>query len=190
MKEVNRMKRIIGFVIICAMILSFSCCASEKAEVDTTAGEGLLSSFAAVDTDGNIVDQSILKDCKLTMINVWGTFCGPCIREMPDLAALNDKYAERGFQIIGIPMDVVDNNLNKIPEKIAEMNEIIETTGANYRHLIPSKSLNDALLSSLLAVPASFFFDKEGRLIGDVYMGARSGTEWETVINSILESME
>ena len=124
------------------------------------------------------------------MINVWGTFCGPCIREMPDLAALNAKYSDRGFQIIGIPIDVVDNNLNKIPGKIAEMNEIIETTGADYRHLVPSRSLNDALLSSLQAVPASFFFDEEGRLIGDVYMGARSEAEWETIINSILESME
>ena len=190
MKEVSRMKRIIGFIMICSLVLSLSCCASGRTDVDTTVGEGLLSSFAAVDTDGNIVDQSILKDCKLTMINVWGTFCGPCIREMPDLAALNAKYADRGFQIIGIPIDVVDNNLNKIPDKIAEMNEIIETTGANYRHLIPSKSLNDALLSSLFAVPASFFFDEEGRLIGEVYMGARSGSEWETVINSILESME
>ena len=184
------MKRIIGFIMICALVLSLSCCTAGQAGVDTTAGEGLLSSFAAVDTDGNIVDQSILKECKLTMINVWGTFCGPCIREMPDLAALNAKYSDRGFQIIGIPIDVVDNNLNKIPGKIAEMNEIIETTGADYRHLVPSRSLNDALLSSLQAVPASFFFDEEGRLIGDVYMGARSEAEWETIINSILESME
>ena len=36
----------------------------------------------------------------------------------------------------------------------------------------------------------SFFFDEDGRLIGEVYMGARSGSEWETVINSILESMK
>ena len=190
MKEVSRMKRIIGFTMICSLVLSLSCCASGRTDVDTTVGEGLLSSFSAVDTGGNIVDQSILKDCKLTMINVWGTFCGPCISEMPELAALNEKYADRSFQMIGIPIDVVDNNLNKVPDKIAEMNEIIETTGANYRHLIPSKSLNDAFLASIIAVPASFFFDSEGRIIGEVYMGARSEPEWETIINSILESMK
>ena len=46
---------------------------------------GVFEAFTAQDLDGNQVDQSIFADADLTMINVWGTFCTPCLDEMPDL---------------------------------------------------------------------------------------------------------
>ena len=38
--------------------------------------------FSAKDIDGKNVSEAIFADSKITMVNVWGTFCGPCIREM------------------------------------------------------------------------------------------------------------
>ena len=40
---------------------------------------GVLSAFSATDLNGNAVDQSVLVEYDLTMVNVWATFCGPCI---------------------------------------------------------------------------------------------------------------
>ena len=45
--------------------------------------------FSAKDIDGKNVSEKVFADSKITMVNVWGTFCGPCIREMPDLGVLN-----------------------------------------------------------------------------------------------------
>ena len=45
--------------------------------------------FTTEDLDGNEVTESILKDKDVTMINIWGTFCPPCIEEMPELAKLS-----------------------------------------------------------------------------------------------------
>ena len=41
------------------------------------------------------------------MINVWGTDCGPCIQEMPDLAALHEAYADKGVQVVGLVSDAL-----------------------------------------------------------------------------------
>ena len=55
--------------------------------------------FSAKDIDGKNVSEAVFADSKITMVNVWGTFCGPCIREMPDLGVLDKKYGD-DFQIL------------------------------------------------------------------------------------------
>ena len=42
--------------------------------------------FESQDLDGNKITSDIFSNNIITMINIWGTFCGPCIREMPELA--------------------------------------------------------------------------------------------------------
>ena len=41
--------------------------------------------FKGEDMEGNVVSSSVFSEAKLTMINVWATYCGPCLREMPEL---------------------------------------------------------------------------------------------------------
>lgn len=63
--------------------------------------------FKTIDTEGRDVDQSIFKNAKLTMINVWTTWCGPCKAEMPDLAKLaSNEFKDMDVQIYGILADV------------------------------------------------------------------------------------
>ena len=42
------------------------------------------------------------------LINVWATWCGPCIKEMPELAAFHRKQGADGVQVIGLALDDVD----------------------------------------------------------------------------------
>lgn len=64
--------------------------------------------FSAKDINNKNITSEIFEDAELTMINIWGTFCGPCIKEMPDLAQLNKNNENKGFQIIGIVIDAVN----------------------------------------------------------------------------------
>ena len=50
-----------------------------------TPAKNVFGSFTAQTLDGTEVTQDIFKETDLTMVNIWGTFCGPCIREMPEL---------------------------------------------------------------------------------------------------------
>lgn len=55
--------------------------------------------------NGNDVDKSIFTDKKLTMVNVWGTYCGACIEEMPDLQEIYTEMKNKGVNVVGIVMD-------------------------------------------------------------------------------------
>lgn len=138
---------------------------------ETLTERGVLSRFAAYDIDGNKVDQSILKDYKLTMINVWATFCGPCLSEMPELGEVAREYADKGVQIIGLVGDTLDSD-GKISKKHVKLaRKQVKQTKADYTHLVPSEDLY-AIMYQIDAYPTSFFVDDEGKQVGTAYVGS------------------
>lgn len=155
--------------------------------ISSETGDGVLASFSAMDIDNNIVSQDIFAASELTMVNIWGTFCSPCVEEMPILAEFHQEYADQGFQVVGIIIDAVDRNLAVKQNKLADARKIIDLTGAGYTHLLPSKSLNTALLSDIQSVPYTIFVNSEGYQVGESYPGAKSEQEWKVIIDALLE---
>jgi len=85
---------------------------ADSAPDETDAGElgrGVLPfSFTTRDLYGNIVTEESLGEKQLFFVHIWGTWCGPCVNEMPDLAALAIEYGDRvGF--IGLLDDFSSN---------------------------------------------------------------------------------
>ena len=160
---------------------------AETAEPTPPDRGGVLSSFTTEDLDGNTVDPSILEGYPINMINVWATFCGPCINEMPDLGVLAEEYKEKGIQIIGIVSDVRAADGSYDEELLDLARDIVEATGANYPHLLPSDDLVEAKLQSIQAVPTTFFVDDTGRTIGSAYVvGAQSADQWREILDELL----
>lgn len=153
---------------------------------DQPSSDGVLSAFTAFDIDGNTVDESILSGYKLTMVNIWGTFCSPCISEMPELGALNAEYADKGVQVIGIVIDVQDGSGTLIPDMVDFAKEIVDKTGADYLHILPSADLSIQMLYRVEAVPTTIFVDEFGRQVGEDYLGARSGDDWKLIVEELL----
>lgn len=172
------MKRISAFFIAVIMLLLTACGTAAPEATDSPDGEnsapaGILSSFSTTDIEGNAVDESLFSDYKLTMVNVWATYCGPCISEMPDLGTLAEEYADKGFQIVGLVSDVLDSDGNLDSAQIDKAKEIVASTGANYTHIVPGEGTY-GLLSQIYAVPTTLFVDSEGRQVGSAYLSAKS----------------
>lgn len=140
-----------------------------------------LSAFSARDIQGNAVTEAVLAEAEVTMLNVWGTFCGPCLNEMPDLGALSSEYADKGLQIIGLVGDVRETD-----EDAAYVQEIVDKTGAHYRHLLPSADLQSQLLSKLMYYPTTIFYDKNGYMIDNLIIGSHSKSEWQVIFDRML----
>lgn len=188
-------------VILGAMALSmtlFTACNKQEtgteettAAVSTTAADAgeapSFSDFSAVTLNGDLVTQEIFQDYDLTMINIWATSCGPCLREMPDLGELHEEYKDQGFQIVGIVMDVLNRDGSLSETQLDTAREIVEKTEADYLHLLPSADLIEAKLSQVSAVPETIFVDSEGNLVGESHMGAKSKEDWKGIIDEYLE---
>ena len=107
------MKKLFKILILFALALTLFACGkknnpAETNKVDenekTTANAMELSDmpidnfdFQTMDImDGNVIkSEEFYKEKPLTLVNVWGTFCGPCKEEMPDLAKLYEEYKDK-----------------------------------------------------------------------------------------------
>lgn len=120
--------------------------------------------FSTTDLNGNPVTSDIIAQKDLTVINVWGTFCGPCIGEMPALAAW-DKELPENVQIIGIISDVYAGG------DTAAARNILSSTGVTFLNLLTNDSLIP-LLSQSQYVPTTYIVDRNGNLVAAPIIGA------------------
>ena len=178
---------ILGMVLLCAACGAASPETNDPQPGEAQTGEGIFSSFTTKDLDGNIVDQDILKGKKLTIINVWATFCGPCLREMPELEKLSKEMADRDVQVVGIVVDVTNANYQIKNDQMQQAKEIVSQTGVSFPSLIPCRDLET--LCGVQAVPTTFFVDENGRQIGNAYVGARDLETWSAIVEHVLEEI-
>jgi thiol-disulfide isomerase/thioredoxin len=93
--------------------------ASEYTRFEAAPGQ-LMPDFAFVDFAGKARKLSDFRG-QLVLLDFWGTWCGPCIEEMKHMDPLYEKYAARGFEIIGMNMERTSGKLT--PEGYAEVNQ-------------------------------------------------------------------
>ncbi|MBQ9642516.1 MAG: TlpA family protein disulfide reductase [Lachnospiraceae bacterium] len=129
--------------------------------------EGTVLSFETIDTNGNPVDsKALFAQNKVTMINIWGTTCGPCIGELPELEKMNKEFNQKGGAIVGLVNDVWVNN----SKYLGEARDILSDTGVTYTNLCAWEGYNDVL--PVVGTPTTYFVDSQGKLIGDPILGA------------------
>ena len=154
-------------------------------EQPQTAEAGSSVVFETADLDGNPVNSAeLFSRYDLTMVNLWGTFCGPCIQEMPGLEQLSRKMKERNIAIVGIVLDISGPEDSAV---IAEAEDIIARTGVTYLNLLPWDGINDALPS--MYIPTTYFIDPQGNIVGEAAVGSRDAGAYEILIDEALERM-
>ena len=74
--------------------------------VKKTAAGQKFTDFSMQDPEGNTVKLSdFIGKNKCTAIDFWASWCGPCRREIPELAKVYEKYKGKGFGIVGVSLD-------------------------------------------------------------------------------------
>ncbi len=135
--------------------------------------------FESKDIYGKKVTHSIFSEYALTMVNVWGTFCAHCIREMPTLEEIYQEMKGENINVIGLIRDAKGN------EQIAK--DIITKTKVTYTNLIPDENIKNDFLKYIYAFPTTIFVDSEGKIIGEPIIGAQDKQQYRKQIMRYLE---
>lgn len=159
---------------------------TEQTEQADQAAENL-GDFSMEDIEGETYTQEMFGEYELTMINVFATWCTPCINEIPDLEQLRNDMADQGVNVVGIVLDAMDYSGGTDENAVETAKILAEQTGASYPFLIPDQSLLNGRLAGIEAVPETFFVDQEGNIVGETYSGSRSLEAWKTIVEETLE---
>lgn len=138
--------------------------------------------FHTIDiVDGKVIkSEDFYKEKPITLVNIWGTFCGPCKEEMPDLAKLHEKYKDK-INFLGV---VVDTNAN-MDTNVEEAKKIIKDSGVNYINIMPNPTTEDNLVN-ITAIPTTFFVNSEGKILGG-FVGKFEKEKLEKTLDKLID---
>ena len=160
-----RLKSAKLLALIPVLLLILCACGKKEAAQEPTAATMTGLSFTTKDIDGSkVTSASLFGKAEVTMINLWATWCSPCIRELPELEELYMEYRDRGVELVGILLDGTSDSA------IESAKTLMIKAGTTYTVLRPSEDMGDLL--NVQYIPATVFVDAQGNLVGDMVVGA------------------
>lgn len=162
---------------------------SKQAEKEQNNSENWFANLKTTDINGNEVTSDLFAEKELTLINVWATFCNPCISEIPELEKL---YQEGEIGVVGLLVDTTSEKLIEgLTEEEKELGlEIIELTKATYPQILVSKEMLETDFINLQAFPTTYIVDKNGNFVGKKLEGAKDKENWLEVIKERMNLLE
>ena len=110
--------------------------------------------------------DTLRKPGRRTLVNVWATWCGPCLKEMRELEELRERLAAGGIDIVGLNVDT---------DPDADIPGFLRRTGVTYPIALGGTAAVEALYATEeLTVPMSLLLDDQG-VVRDVFGGWSEG---------------
>ncbi|MEO6694026.1 MAG: TlpA disulfide reductase family protein [Ignavibacteria bacterium] len=117
----------------------------------------------------------------VVLINLWATWCGPCIKEMPALSQLSEELKDKNFKMIG--MNVFQQEGSKKVEDFLKTNPVAYTILDGNQEVVDA--FGEATGKPIDAVPTTFIIGKDGK-IAETIIGGRDKETFLKAINKYL----
>ena len=133
---------------------------SPAAQMDDEEQGDAFPQFQGKDLDGNDVDNSLFANNAFTVVNFWFNGCKPCVQELDDLNALNERIKAQGGEVVGINVETLSGNEQGI--ELAK----------KYRNIyFDANSEAGTFALGIMAFPTTYVFDRNGRIVGEPLLG-------------------
>lgn len=97
--------------------------------------------FETKGIDGETYTEKMFSDYDLTLVNIFATWCSPCVKEIPDLQKLSEELKEKGVGVVGVVMNAADEKGNPDEESVKKAGVLQDKTKASYPFLIPDTTM-------------------------------------------------
>jgi len=99
------------------------------------------------------------KGAKLTMVDAWATWCGPCKENFPHVVEMHAKYAAKGLAVVSLSLDEPGK-----PKKVAEATAFLREKKASFSNYLLDETTDDGFEKlNITAIPAVFLFGPDGK---------------------------
>lgn len=129
-------------------------CAGDAPRVAVAVGQPA-PAYGASRLDGTPVSLADHRG-DVVLLNVWATWCAPCIREMPALEEVHREFGQRGLEVVGVSIDAASERDG--------VQRFLDRHGITFRILHdPSQSVVSAFRT--VGVPETFLIDRSGTIV-------------------------
>ena len=153
------MKKMCVAVFIVVSCLSVCSCNRQGAVTgknESSAKQGLTApDFTLRNLEGRDVRLSQYRG-KIVLLEFWAPWCPPCKATIPELAALQTRYRDKGLVVLGVSVDEDDGSVQKL-------SAFSQEHGINYHVLLGNETVERSYHVS--SIPMIFVIDKEGRIV-------------------------
>lgn len=142
----------------------------KESERETNLNIGKIApQFSAPDVNGNIIALNDIKG-KVTIIDFWAAWCGPCRRENPNVVNVYNKYHSKGLEIIGVSLDGSPTQ----HDAKAAWAQAIKDDNLTWHNVSNLQYFNDpvAQLYNIKSIPATYILDRNGVIVAKNLRGA------------------
>ena len=136
--------------------------------------------FSAKTVSGEDISSDVFKESKLTVVIGWGSWCGPCVQEIPELQKLYESMKDKDVNVIGLAQDAGTD--------LDAVKEIIDKNKVTYQNIVPEGATEDFVMS-IMAFPTTFFVDSDRNIVG-VIQGNRNLEAFTAAVEGVLEKLK
>lgn len=158
---------------------------------DRVEGVNNVGNFSTMDVFGNVYTQTFFQQYNLTLVNAFATWCSPCVQEMPELEELRKTYEEKGIKlgVVGVVLDT-KTQLGTDENAVERAKVLYQRSGAQFPFMMPDETNMNDRLTGIESVPETFFVDRQGNIVSDPYVGARSMEAWSQIVDQELAKVQ
>jgi len=120
---------------------------------------------------------------KTALVNIWATWCAPCVKEFPDLIKLYRNYSDAGFELIFISVDEKEDKDSKLPEFLKKQGVDFVTYYNAFKK--PEEIIDYFDKTWGGEIPATYIYNKEGESVKK-FIGKQKYETFETEIKNLL----
>ncbi len=176
-KMIENMMRKVFLMLAAGLLLTTSCNQKTKVtdskqkikvydsetneEIDLAAATGINSKFVDLGLPGpqgqTVWVGDYVGQNKLVLIDFWASWCGPCIRELPNVVKAYERFHDKGLEIVGVSLD----------KDKASWLAAIEQTGQKWPQMSDLKGWDcaGAQIYGIQSIPANVLIDSHGKIV-------------------------
>lgn len=118
---------------------------------------------------------------RVVVLNFWATYCVPCLKEMPDLAAIQNHYAALGVQVIGAAADTADDK-----QKVMQF---IKDSKLNFPVWLGASAENMQQFGLGSALPGTVVIGRDGKIVAK-FRGIIKPADLKKQLDTLLSAVE
>lgn len=120
---------------------------------------------------------------KVVLVNLWATWCAPCLKELPELAKLQEQYRDKGLQVLAVTLDepdILETRVKRLwRERAPSLAAYLQTEASSDKFV----SVIDPAWAEIM--PTNYVLDRQGKLKATL-TGGKTLAEFEAAIKPLL----